>query len=817
MTEAMHPSGECPSCGRFVGPYEKCPYCGAVVGQRMAVRVFRYGSLALAIVGLAVLLLVATRSRVPTVEIGSLAGTMNWAYVRVEGTVVRQPVYDPEARSLKFWVWDGTGEIMVTAYRSEAEWLQAHDLVPVMGDSVAVEGTLRVKEEFQYLILNVPQHIEVRPAAPLALTIAEVNEGLLYQQVTVRGVVRDDRTPYAGLRILTLRDSSGQIDVTLPTSATYTGGALPEVKVGQAVQVTGAVDQYKGTPQISVGRGSDVVVLDEAIAIAPTRTIGELGKGDVGGMAAVEGAITKVSPFSAGVKFTLDDGSGVVTLLLWQDLYDGLPDRGALVAGAKVRAQGVVSEYRGELEIVPEIPSDVTVLAAGERTVAERQLGELTAADVGQMVQVEGVLKSLRAFSAGVRGTLDDGTGAVTLLLWQDVYDGLPDPTQVAPGAVLRVVGEVSEYKGELEVVPQVPGDVLVVGMTELPAEERAIGQVTADDVGQTVQVVGRIAAVTPFSKGIKVTLDDGTGTITLLLWQDLLDRLADPAALTEGAQVAVRGEIDEYQGELEIVPQVPGDVRVTGAGQVAQVTPTALPTPEPTAQATAAPSPTVEPTATPEPTARPSPSPTRPPTPTPTPAVETRKIGAITAADVGATFTIPQAGIAEKSYFSKGVRYTLTDPSGSIILLVWQNVLEEIPDRYDLVPGSQVRVTGKIDQYQGELEIVPRGGADVKVVARGDRPAIERRTANNITPSDEGRVFVVEGKVARSESKKWLKLWLNDGTGEILIYVPERAVEYLPAGLNAGVKVQVTGEVDIYQGQIEIIPLAGADVRIVK
>ncbi len=817
MTEAMHPSGECPSCGRFVGPYEKCPYCGAVVGQRMAVRVFRYGSLALAIVGLAVLLLVATRSRVPTVEIGSLAGTMNWAYVRVEGTVVRQSVYDPEARSLKFWVWDGTGEIMVTAYRSEAEWLQAHDLVPVMGDSVAVEGTLRVKEEFQYLILNVPQHIEVRPAAPLALTIAEVNEGLLYQQVTVRGVVRDDRTPYAGLRILTLRDSSGQIDVTLPTSATYTGGALPEVKVGQAVQVTGAVDQYKGTPQISVGRGSDVVVLDEAIAIAPTRTIGELGKGDVGGMAAVEGAITKVSPFSAGVKFTLDDGSGVVTLLLWQDLYDGLPDRGALVAGAKVRAQGVVSEYRGELEIVPEIPSDVTVLAAGERTVAERQLGELTAADVGQMVQVEGVLKSLRAFSAGVRGTLDDGTGAVTLLLWQDVYDGLPDPTQVAPGAVLRVVGEVSEYKGELEVVPQVPGDVLVVGMTELPAEERAIGQVTADDVGQTVQVVGRIAAVTPFSKGIKVTLDDGTATITLLLWQDLLDRLADPAALTEGAQVAVRGEIDEYQGELEIVPQVPGDVRVTGAGQVAQVTPTALPTPEPTAQATAAPSPTVEPTATPEPTARPSPSPTRPPTPTPTPAVETRKIGAITADDVGATFTIPQAGIAEKSYFSKGVRYTLTDPSGSIILLVWQNVLEEIPDRYDLAPGSQVRVTGKIDQYQGELEIVPRGGADVKVVARGDRPAIERRTTNNITPSDEGRVFVVEGKVARSESKKWLKLWLNDGTGEILIYVPERAVEYLPAGLNAGVKVQVTGEVDIYQGQIEIIPLAGADVRIVK
>lgn len=804
-----HPSGECPSCGRFVGPYEKCPYCGAVVGQRMAVRVFRYGSLVLAIVGLAVLLLVAARSRVPTVEIGSLAGTMNWAYVRVEGVVVRQPAYDLEARSLKFWLWDGTGEIMVTAYRSEAEWLQAHGLVPVMGDRVAVEGTLRVKEDFQYLILNVPQHVEVRSAEPLTLAIADVNEGLLYQKVTVRGVVRDDRTPYAGLRILTLRDSSGQIDVTLPATATLGGDSLPEVKVGQAVQVTGAVDRYKGTPQVSVGRGSDLVVLDEAIAIAPTRAIGELGKEDVGGMAAVEGVITRVSPFSAGVKLTLDDGHGMVTLLLWQDLYDGLPERRALLPGATVRAQGVVSEYRGELEIVPEIPSDVTVLAVTERTVTERQPGELTAADVGRTVQVEGVLVSLRTFSAGVRGRLDDGTGAVTLLLWQDVYDGLPDPTQVAPGAVLRVVGEVSEYKGDLEVVPQVSGDVTVVGRVELPAEERAIGRLTVADVGQTVRVAGRIVAVTPFSKGIKVTLDDGTGAITLLLWQDLLDRLTDPAALAAGAQVSVRGQVDEYQSELEIVPQVPADVQVTGVGQVVAVTPTA--------QATAAPSPTAEPTATTEPTARPSPTPTRPPTPIPTPAVEMRTIGRLTAADVGATFTIAQAGIAEKSYFSKGVRYTLTDPSGSIVLLVWQNVLEEIPDRYDLVPGSRVRVTGKIDQYQGELEIVPHDGTDVAVIARGDRPPVERRTAGHITPSDEGRIFIVEGQVVRTESKKWLKLWLNDGTGELLVYVPERVVEYLPAGLGTGVKVRVTGEVDIYQGQIELIPLAGADVEVLK
>jgi DNA/RNA endonuclease YhcR with UshA esterase domain len=517
-------------------------------------------------------------------------------------------------------------------------------------------------------------------------------------------VVREDRTPYEGLRILTLRDISGEIDVTLPVSTTAMGGALPEVTVGQTVQAVGAVDQYKGTPQVSVGRGGDLLVLDESMTIAPERRIGELSAGDVGSLCAVQGVVSNVSTFSAGVKCVLDDGSGTATLLLWQDLYDSLPEREALAQGAMVRVQGEVSEYRGELEIVPELPSDVAVLAATQRIVAERQVGKLSMEDVGQMVQVEGVLTSLRTFAAGVRGTLDDGTGAVTLLLWQDVYDGRPDPAALAPGTVLRVEGEVAEYKGELELVPQAAGDVVVVGTVELPSEEWAIGQLSADDVGQTVQIAGRITQVSPFSQGVKYSLDDGTGIITLLLWQDLYSQLDNAVALAEEAWVSVRGEIDEYQGKLEIIPQVPADVSVTRSGQVAQVTATPVPNPSEgiTPEATAALTETPQPTATAEPTATPTPAPqpTLAPTTRPTPATETRTIGAVSSSDVGSTLRIAKA-------------------------------------------------------------------------------------------------------------------WLSDGTGEILIYVPERAVEYLPAGIGPGTRLRVTGEVDVYKGEIEIIPLAGADIEV--
>jgi DNA/RNA endonuclease YhcR with UshA esterase domain len=810
-------SSECPSCGRFIGPSERCPYCGADVGQRIAVRAFKYGSLVLAILGLAVLLFVARRSQAPTVEIGSLAGTMNWAYVRIEGVTSRQPAYDPEAQSLEFWVWDGTGEILVAAYRSETEALLAGNRVPQMGDDVAVEGTLRIKEDFQYLVLNVPEHTEIRPGEAVEIPIAEVSGAARYQKVRVKGMVRADRTPYEGLRILTLRDGSGEIDVTLPVGGAAWGDAWPNVAVGQVVEVTGAVDLYKGSPQVSVGRGRDLLVLDETMAIAPERRTGELSSSDVGSLCVVQGVISQVSTFSAGMRCLLDDGSGTATLLLWQDVYDSLGERDALAQGATVRAVGEVSEYQGELEIVPELGSDVAVVAKAERIVVEQPMGELGLDDVGQTVSIEGVLQSLRTFSAGVKGNLDDGTGTVTLVLWQEVYDGLASPALLAPGAVLRVEGEVSEYKGELEIVPQAAADVALVGTVELLVEEPAIGQLTADDAGQTAQVTGRITQVVPFSKGVKYTLDDGTGTITLLLWQDLYDRLGNAASLAEETWISVRGQIDEYQGELEIVPQVPADILAIRPKEVAQVTSTPIPgpvegvPPEPTAEPTDRPAPTATSTPPATPTSAVPPKPSS----QPTPSIETRKIGSLTTADVGKTFTVAKAGIANVDYFSKGVRYTITDASGSIILLVWQDVMEEIPRRYDLFPGSQVQVTGEIDEYGGELEIIPGEGTALTVLNRGERAPIEERTADHVTASDEGRIFTMEGRVARTDGRGWLRAWIRDGTGEMLIFVPERAVEYLPAGIGPGARLRVTGEVDIYQGEIEIIPLAAADVEV--
>ena len=51
------------------------------------------------------------------------------------------------------------------------------------------------------------------------------------------------------------------------------------------------------------------------------------------------------------------------------------------------------------------------------------------------------------------------------------------------------------------------------------------------------------------------------------------------------------------------------------------------------------------------------------------------------------------------------------------MILLLWQEVLDQAPDLAKLTKGTQVSATGTVDFYNGDIEIVPRLGTDVKVV----------------------------------------------------------------------------------------------------
>jgi DNA/RNA endonuclease YhcR with UshA esterase domain len=424
---------------------------------RAPIRAVKFAAVALATVGLAALWLVATRAEVPTIAIGQTGATMNLAYVRVEGRCTSVPSYDREADTLSFWIADETGELRVTSYRAETRALIAQGNIPALGDQVSVVGALRVREDFQALTIDVPEQLTITRVEPVKRAIGSITPSDEYRRLRVRGQVREVVAPYQGLTLITLRDKTAAIDVAVSDELIALSGVTPSVEIGQSVEVTATVSLYRETPQLVPASTTDIAVLDGQVPVAAERFIAELSEGDVGRWVSVRGTVTQVDPFSQGVKFVLDDGTGNLTLLLWQDVYDVLRAGPELTLGARVRAQGRLSQYRGELELIPELPVDLQVLAAAPEPEIT-PISALKTVEAGRIVTLGGTLGEAQTFSSGIKFPLSDGTGTVILLLWQEVYETVPYSHLLAPGTEVEVTGKINHYRGDMEIIPEAGG-----------------------------------------------------------------------------------------------------------------------------------------------------------------------------------------------------------------------------------------------------------------------------------------------------------------------------------------------------------------------
>ncbi len=198
-----------------------------------------------------------------------------------------------------------------------------------------------------------------------------------------------------------------------------------------------------------------------------------------------------------------------------------------------------------------------------EEPVTLTTIGELNGL-LGQEVTVEGTVVGAESFSSGFKFTIDDGTGQVTLLMWQSVYDNCWDASGINLGARLRATGEVGEYQGELQVVPSWGGAVKTLEPAAAWGEPRDIGSLTGADEGQRVMIEGEVVRVEGLASAVKVSLSDGSGEVVVFIWRNVLDRIPDNAGLgTEGSRVRVVGTVQVYHSNLEVVPTLPYDVEV--------------------------------------------------------------------------------------------------------------------------------------------------------------------------------------------------------------------------------------------------------------
>ncbi len=493
----------CSSCGRFVGPYPTCPYCGAHLKGRLSLRAVKIIAVLLATLGLAALWWAARRVPIPPVTAAEAQGSMNMAYVQVEGRITGNMTYDPEGDYLGFWVTDRTGDMRISCYRDVTRALMASGSVPALGDEVVIAGTLRIREDFVSLTVNAAEHVTVRRVAPVPMVInalTPLDEG---RRVTVGGEVRRIFSPYAGLTLITVRDATGDIVISVDEVSTQLGGPLPPLVEGQFVTAEGVVTLYRDAPQVALTAGRDLRLGELAVVAEPTsiptpaftptpmptpapgetplptptetatptstptaaatstptpvptrpiRSLGSLTAADVDSWVRVRGRVVTWEGFSAGLKGMLDDGTGQVLLLTWTNVYRDLRPPTALDLGAEVVLNGKVGIYEGQLQVVPGEVSDITIVTAAPLPPLV-QANQITIADAGRVIRLRGVLEAPQPFSAGYKVVLNDESGGATLLLWSNVYEALSPRPEA--GVAVEVVGQVSVYRNTIEIAPR--------------------------------------------------------------------------------------------------------------------------------------------------------------------------------------------------------------------------------------------------------------------------------------------------------------------------------------------------------------------------
>jgi hypothetical protein len=164
---ALPGPAHCPSCERFIGPAAECPYCGADSARNPALRYLRWAAVALATLGLAFLCLMAARREVPSVRIGEIRPRMNFATVRIQGVVERDPYVSREGNYVSFSVRDDSGALRVAAYDEVAPALLQTDCLPRKGVRVRVLGNLSAGADGRTrMFLRDAAHVEILQPDP---------------------------------------------------------------------------------------------------------------------------------------------------------------------------------------------------------------------------------------------------------------------------------------------------------------------------------------------------------------------------------------------------------------------------------------------------------------------------------------------------------------------------------------------------------------------------------------------------------------------------------------------------------------------------
>lgn len=407
-------------------------------------------------------------------SLGSLSSAAIGTRIRVAGQIRR--VRRPYAGLTLIQLQDGTGTVEVAWH----EALAGRPELP-LGAGLQITGALGVYRDTFQMVLDDPEGWAFIPWTPTPRPIAQAIglpdgawvgiAGVLLQRSEGRWTVRDDS---GAMEIGLSRELQAALTATPPVGARlHAWGRLRRVR-GETLLFPELSLDLRWEPPVATPTPSLLPVPTPLPSSSPTPApsptprprptatpfpLRELSTPSPGTRLTVEGAVVDLQGFSAGWAVVLEQDGYRLRLFIPNRQMAEVPGREGIYPGATIRATGVLTRYRGELELLPQRGRDILVRKGVRPDAPLRSIGSLTPGDQGTRVRIRGEVVEAGRFSAGLRLIVRDESGALPVILWENVAAMVPERAK-EKGSRVEIIGQVRIYRGELQLIPTVPWEV---------------------------------------------------------------------------------------------------------------------------------------------------------------------------------------------------------------------------------------------------------------------------------------------------------------------------------------------------------------------
>ena len=152
----------------------------------------------------------------------------------------------------------------------------------------------------------------------------------------------------------------------------------------------------------------------------------------------------------------------------------------------------------------------------------------------------------------------------------------------------------------------------------------------------------------------------------------------------------------------------------------------------------------------------------------------------------------------------------TVKDSTGSILVPIFA---DKGIDKDTLKKDKEYKISGKVDIYNGSLEIIPENQEDISIIEKSASNQLSITTENiNKQVSINCKVL---SKYDHPDGHIFLKV-LTDNNEEIEIPI-FNTLGYNTEAINSGSYIKVNGKISEYKGRLQVIPNSKNDIEIVS